>query len=119
MRWIRWIAAAVVLILLAAVLGLPRLNEFEREGRLVLPGLKGEVRVVRDELGEELARAMLGNWYFWQERLQRMVLEGGSPWFDDQGTPVKEGRDELFLRAALAVITEAKSGGVGEHEAEV
>jgi penicillin G amidase len=69
--------------------------------------------VFRDELGDELARAMLGEWYFWQERLQRMVREGESPWFDDQGTPMKEGRDELFHRAALAVIAEAKAVGAG------
>jgi penicillin amidase len=68
--------------------------------------------VFRDELGEETARAMLGDWYFWQERLGRMVREGESPWFDDQGTPVKEGRDELFVRAALAVLAEAKTNGV-------
>jgi penicillin amidase len=72
------------------------------------------LEVFRDELGEGLARAMLGNWYFWQERLQRMVLEGGSPWFDDRGTPAKEGRDDLFLRAALAVVAEAKTDGSGE-----
>ena len=72
------------------------------------------LEVFRDELGEELARAMLSDWYFWQERLQRMVREGESPWFDDQGTPAKEGRDELFLRAALAVLAEAKAGGAGE-----
>jgi penicillin amidase len=68
--------------------------------------------VFRDELGEETARAMLGDWYFWQERLGQMVREGESPWFDDQGTPAKEGRDELFVRAALAVLAEAKTNGV-------
>ncbi|MCX5824907.1 MAG: penicillin acylase family protein [Deltaproteobacteria bacterium] len=72
------------------------------------------LEVFRDELGEELARAMLGDWYFWQERLQRMVREGESSWFDDQGTPAKEGRDDLFLRAALAVTAEAKADGSGE-----
>ena len=77
------------------------------------------LEVFRDELGEELARAMLGDWYFWEERLQRMVRDGESPWFDDQRTPAKEGRDELFLRAALAVMAEAKAageGGSGEME---
>ena len=67
--------------------------------------------VFRDELGDQLARAMLGDWYFWQERLQQMVREGESPWFDDQGTTAKEGRDELFQRAALAVIAGAKADG--------
>lgn len=54
-----------------------------------------------DELGEDLAVAMLKNWYFWQERLMKMVLEETSPWFDDTNTPhVKESRDELFVQAA-------------------
>ena len=51
MRWIKWMVAVVLLLVLAAILGLPRLNDFQREGRLVLPGLNGEVRVVRDEKG--------------------------------------------------------------------
>jgi penicillin amidase len=72
------------------------------------------LEVFRDELGDELARAMLGNWYFWQERLQAMVLSGESPWFDDQGTPAKEGRDDLFLRAAARVAAEARDAGEGE-----
>ncbi len=64
--------------------------------------------VFRDELGDELARVMFGDWYFWQERLGRMIREGESPWFDDQRTEVKEGRDELFQRAALAVDCRGK-----------
>ena len=51
MGWFKWIAAAVLLLSLAVVLGLPRLNDFQRRGRLVLSGLAGEVRVVRDEKG--------------------------------------------------------------------
>ncbi len=51
MRWIKWMAAVVLLLVLVAILGLPRLNDFQREGRLVLPGLHGDVRVVRDEKG--------------------------------------------------------------------
>ena len=51
MRWLKWIAAVVVVLILAVVLSFPRLNDFERGGRLVLPGLKGEVKVVRDEKG--------------------------------------------------------------------
>ena len=63
--------------------------------------------VYRDELGEGLARAMLGDWYFWQERLHRMVVDGTSPWFDDIGTgDVTETRDLLFYRAALAAAGE-------------
>ena len=58
--------------------------------------------VFQDELGEDLAKTMLGNWYFWQERLQAMVLEGTSPWFDNVKTDkMKETRDELFFQAGL------------------
>jgi penicillin amidase len=58
--------------------------------------------VYADELGPELAQTMLDNWYFWQERLQKMVLEGNSAWFDDITTgDKKETRDDLFHQAAL------------------
>ena len=58
--------------------------------------------VYADDLGEELARTMLKNWYFWQERLQKMVLRGTSSWFDDINTHNrKETRDDLFYQAAL------------------
>ncbi|MCE5263306.1 MAG: penicillin acylase family protein [Deltaproteobacteria bacterium] len=70
--------------------------------------------VFRDELGEELTTAMLDNWYFWEERLQALLLAGESPWFDDQGTPVKEGPDDLLHRAALLVLAEAKEAGEGD-----
>jgi penicillin amidase len=58
--------------------------------------------VYTDELGEELAKTMLGNWYFWQERLQKMVVDGQSAWFDDINTAGRqETRDDLFHQAAL------------------
>ncbi len=45
---------------------------------------------------------MLRVYYFWQERLQRMVVEGNSPWFDNILTKDrKETRDDLFRLAAL------------------
>ncbi|KPK85726.1 MAG: beta-lactam acylase, partial [Deltaproteobacteria bacterium SM23_61] len=57
--------------------------------------------VFQDELGEDLAKSMLKVWYFWQERLQRMVLEGTSPWFDNVLTKdTRETRDDLFHKAA-------------------
>jgi penicillin amidase len=57
--------------------------------------------VFQDELGEDLAMSMLKVWYFWQERLQQMVLEGNSAWFDNILTKeVKETRDDLFHKAA-------------------
>ncbi|CAB5107841.1 hypothetical protein D3OALGB2SA_2242 [Olavius algarvensis associated proteobacterium Delta 3] len=58
--------------------------------------------VYTDELGEALARTMLESWYFWQERLQQMVLNGNSPWFDNVTTrDTKETRDDLFHQAAI------------------
>ena len=60
--------------------------------------------VYSDELGDELARKMLDNWYFWEERLQKMVIDGNSSWFDNVDTGnKKEGRDDLFHQAALNV----------------
>lgn len=62
--------------------------------------------VFRDELGEEVAEAMLGDWYFWQERFERMVVDAGagdeSPWFDDVSTPEVETLPELVRRAGEA-----------------
>jgi penicillin amidase len=64
----------------------------------------------QDELGKELAQAMLDNWYFWQERLQKMVLENDSPWFDDISTPaLNETRDDLFFQAAKQTFDELKA----------
>ncbi len=63
--------------------------------------------VFSDELGRELAETMLDDWYFWQERLQEMVIQGTSPWFDNLKTPgIKETRDDLFHQAGLAAIQE-------------
>ncbi len=58
--------------------------------------------VYADELGDELAGTMLENWYFWEERLQKMVLDGKSSWFDNVNTKdKKETRDDLFHQAAI------------------
>jgi penicillin amidase len=61
----------------------------------------------RDELGASLVELLADNPYFWQESLQKMVLAGESPWFDDVSTPaVRETRDDLLHRAGLAAIRE-------------
>jgi len=58
--------------------------------------------VYSDELGEKLAETMLKNWYFWEERLQKMVLKGKSSWFDIVNSKdKKETIDDLFYQAAL------------------
>jgi penicillin amidase len=66
--------------------------------------------VFEDELGEDLAKTMLADWYFWEERLQAMVLEGSSPWFDNVKTDkVKETRDDLFFQAGLRAAHDLES----------
>jgi len=61
--------------------------------------------VFQDELGEDLARTMLDKWYFWEERLEKMVLNGTSPWFDNVNTKdIKETVDKLLHQAALDVV---------------
>ena len=66
--------------------------------------------VYADELGEDLTLTMLNNMYFWQERLQKMVLENNSSWFDNiKTTATKENRDDLFHQAALKASEDLKS----------
>ncbi len=58
--------------------------------------------VVEDDLGPEKALTFLNNWYFWQEKMERMVLSGDDPWFDDIRTKdKKESLDDLFHLAAI------------------
>lgn len=52
-----------------------------------------------DELGNA-AEVLLDDLYYWQERLQALLVDGDSPWFDDVRTPEVETRDELVRRAA-------------------
>jgi penicillin amidase len=61
--------------------------------------------VLQDELGEDLTDTMLEEGFFWQERLQKMVLDGSSPLFDNVMTKEKhETMDELFHEAAVMAI---------------
>jgi len=54
------------------------------------------ILVYQDELGDDLSMIMLDNWYFWQERLGRMVARGSSPWFDNIRTGDKtEEKDQI------------------------
>lgn len=59
-----------------------------------------------DELGPELTARMLAIYYFWHERLFRMVQDGAPDWFDDVRTPATETRDDLFRQAAAAARAE-------------
>ena len=56
--------------------------------------------VFEDKLGPQLAGALLNSPYFWQERLQRMVLAGSSS-FEKTPNPDQKKIDELFRKAAL------------------
>ncbi len=59
----------------------------------------------RDDLGDDLTDMMLGTWYYWQERFLKMVLDGRSPWFDDQTTADRtETRDDIIRQAGRAVL---------------
>jgi len=58
--------------------------------------------VFEDELGEKNAMVMLNNWYFWQERLEQMVLNKEGAWFDNIKTLDKsETIEDLFYLAGL------------------
>ena len=66
--------------------------------------------VLRDELGDDLTRIMLGQWTYWQARLEKMMLEGDSPWFDNLETKnIRETRDDLIHAAALEAREEIAS----------
>ncbi|MCF6248690.1 MAG: penicillin acylase family protein [Desulfobacula sp.] len=59
-------------------------------------------KVFEDDFGKENATIMLNSWYFWEERLQQMVLNGHSDWFDNINTnKKKETLEDLFYEAAL------------------
>jgi penicillin amidase len=58
-------------------------------------------RTFEDELGEPLTTRLLASWYYWQERLQRMLDAPSNAWFDDTRTPAVETRDDIFHLAVL------------------
>ena len=51
MKWLKIGAAFVIIAAVAVVVIFPRINNFQREGRIVLSGLKAPVKVHRDENG--------------------------------------------------------------------
>ena len=68
------------------------------------------IKTFQDELGEDLANALLDNKYFWQERLLKMVTMNDSLWFDDVSTrEVFESRDDIFLQSAREAASWLKS----------
>jgi penicillin amidase len=65
------------------------------------------LRTFRDELGDAVSAQMFGNYYFWVVRLETMVAEGDSAWFDDVTTAERtETRDDLFHLATQDTIRE-------------
>jgi len=56
-----------------------------------------------DDMGEELAKAYLQQWYGWQERFDRLLQQPDSPWFDDQRTPAVEQLPDLIRRVVSQV----------------
>jgi penicillin amidase len=72
-------------------------------------------QVLADELGD-LAPVYLDEWYLWQERLELMVAEGNSPWFDRMDTPDKrETAQDNLLEAGLAALEELKANFGDDH----
>lgn len=61
-------------------------------------------RTFTDDLGAELASRYLGSYYLWHERLVLLLQDPESDWFDDQSTPERENRDDLFHLAALDAL---------------
>ncbi|MEE4608928.1 MAG: penicillin acylase family protein, partial [Desulfobacteraceae bacterium] len=65
--------------------------------------------VFEDDLGPELTFLYLDNWYLWEERLLELAMTGDADWFDDRRTTgVRETRDDLLHRAALAASAELR-----------
>ena len=91
---LNWIEVIPVALRKNKIISITGLYLFKNHPRLVY----------QDELGDDLSMIMLDNWYFWQERLGRMVAQGSSPWFDDIRTGDKtEEMADLFYQAALSV----------------
>ncbi|MBI5551987.1 MAG: penicillin acylase family protein [Desulfobacterales bacterium] len=79
----------------------------DQAGPLLFHSLFNELarQTYTDELGEALSQAMLGNTYFWEQRLAQMIASGRSVWFDDiRTTDTVESLDALLHRSALAVL---------------
>ncbi|HAS41908.1 MAG TPA: penicillin acylase family protein [Microscillaceae bacterium] len=59
-------------------------------------------KIYKDEMGEELTMFMLDTWYFWQERVEKMLLENKASWIDNiQTKDKKETIEDLIIQAAL------------------
>ena len=59
-----------------------------------------------DEMGSELAKKYLGQWYLWQERFDELVKSPASHWFDDVTTARRENFGDIARRAAQTARAE-------------
>ncbi len=95
-------------------------DDTELAAPLIFHSVYGEFArlVFEDELGAELTTALLGNPYFWQERLGRMILSGQSAWFDDTDTEAVSEDLAGLLRRAAALTVDNLSGPLGANPAD-
>ncbi|MBN1663936.1 MAG: penicillin acylase family protein [Deltaproteobacteria bacterium] len=68
--------------------------------------IKSAYWTFKDELGEALAMEMLKDWYFWQVRFEKMILDGKSEWFDIKGTEEVETIKDIIHKAGLEAISQ-------------
>jgi penicillin G amidase len=61
------------------------------------------IQTYADEMGAELAKKYLGQWYLWQERFDLLAASPNSHWFDDLATPARERLDDIVRRAVPVV----------------
>ncbi len=95
-------------------------DDTELAAPAVFQGVYGEfVRLVfEDDLGPELTAALLGNPYFWQERLEQMILAGTSVWFDDvRSEDQLEGLADLLHKAAQFTLDDL-TNSLGDDPAD-
>jgi len=65
--------------------------------------LKFAKNTFADEMGEELVKEYLDNYYLWNERFVRFVQKG-SHWFDDIRTEKVETRDDIAIRSFMEAV---------------
>lgn len=66
--------------------------------------IKSAYLTFKDELGEELALAMLKDWYFWQVRFEKMIAGGEAKWFDVKETSAVETMRDIVHMAGIEAI---------------
>ncbi|MEJ2717844.1 MAG: penicillin acylase family protein [Deltaproteobacteria bacterium] len=95
-------------------------DDTDQAGATVFQGVYRNLAylVFRDELGAEIMDTMLGTGYFWQERFQKMVMDGASPWFDNVLTPNKKETLDDLLHVAASQAAKTFEGSLGKDPAQ-